>query len=98
MTDLAEVTLVENEGDLQWPDTFAFDADGYLYATTNRLHRYDTNTLDFSQLNFRVIRVYTGSKSYMYPPTGEFSPENGANILQSSLLFTLCVIQLVYWQ
>ncbi|CAL8145826.1 unnamed protein product [Orchesella dallaii] len=62
----SEVLLVQNDVDLQWVDTFAFDNEGYLYMTTNRMQRYSTNTFDFSETNFRVARVFTGSKSYMY--------------------------------
>ena len=58
--------LVQNDIDLQWPDTFAFDNNGYLYATTNRIHRFISNSYDLNDINFRVIRVYIGTKSYQH--------------------------------
>jgi hypothetical protein len=58
--------VVVNDIDLQWPDTFAFDDHGYLYVTTNRLQRFSTNTLDPKESNFRVARMFIGTKSYMH--------------------------------
>ncbi|CAL8145841.1 unnamed protein product [Orchesella dallaii] len=64
--ETTEVLLVQDDVELQWVDTFAFDEEGYIYMTSNRLHRFSTETYDFSQDNFRVVRVFVGSKSYMY--------------------------------
>ncbi len=56
-----EVLLVQNDFDLQWPDTFAFDQEGYLYTVSNRLQRYPTNSYDWNEVNFRVARIFVGS-------------------------------------
>ncbi|ODM92044.1 Protein yellow [Orchesella cincta] len=61
----AEVVLVKNDIVFQWVDTFAFDNKGYLYMTTNRVHRFEAKTLNFSEENFRA-GVFIGNKSYMY--------------------------------
>ncbi|CAL8147985.1 unnamed protein product [Orchesella dallaii] len=59
--------LVRNDEDIQWPDSFGFDNEGYLYFTANKLQRFlVTNMYDFSQQNFRVARFFVGNKSYMY--------------------------------
>jgi len=58
--------LIQNDIELQWPDTFAFDNNGYLYATTIRLQRFISSSYDFSDINFRVIRVFIGTKSYQH--------------------------------
>ncbi|ODM90687.1 Protein yellow [Orchesella cincta] len=72
--DNSEVLLVQNDVDLQWVDTFAFDNQGYLYMTTNRMQRYSTGTFDFSEVNFRVARVFIGSKSYMFSKEDKVVP------------------------
>lgn len=69
-----EVLLVHNDADLQWPDTFAFDDKGYLYAVPNRLQLFSTNTLDWTEVNFRVVRVFIGSRSYMFSAKDKVSP------------------------
>ncbi|ODM92042.1 Protein yellow [Orchesella cincta] len=61
-----ESFVAQNDEDLQWVDTFGFDNQGYLYMTTNRMQRFESNTLDFGDTNFRVVRVFIGSKSCMY--------------------------------
>lgn len=61
-----EVVIMQDDIDLQWPDTFAFDNQGYLYLTTCRNQRFFSNTMDFNDVNFRVVRVFVGSRSYMY--------------------------------
>lgn len=61
-----EVLLIQNDADLQWPDTFAFDDQGYLYTVSNRIQRFTTGTMDWSEVNFRVARVFIGSLSYQY--------------------------------
>ncbi|CAL8147982.1 unnamed protein product [Orchesella dallaii] len=61
-----ETVLIRNDEAFQWPDTFSFDNEGYLYVTTNKMQRFITNTYDLSQQNFRVVRVYVGHQSYMY--------------------------------
>jgi len=66
LTGSNEVLLVQNDVDLQWADTFAFDEAGNLYTTTNRLHRFGENKYDFSEINFRVVSIFTGSESYMF--------------------------------
>lgn len=63
---LDEVVLAQDDVHLQWPDTFAFDEKGYLYAVSNRIHRHFSQTLDRTVANFRVVRVFIGSRSYMF--------------------------------
>ena len=58
--------LVQSDIDLQWPDAFSFDEDGYLYATTNRIQRAISNSYYFDDVNFRIIRMYVGTKSYQH--------------------------------
>jgi sugar lactone lactonase YvrE len=82
----AEITLAENVEDIQWADTFAFDNNGFLYYTPNRLQLFINDTYDFDQVNFRVVRSYIGKKSYM------FSEEGGGHSGCSRVNFTLWFI------
>lgn len=64
--EIHETLLVQNEIDLQWPDTFGFDNKGFMYAVTNRLQKFFANKYDVQDVNLRVIRTWLGLKSYMY--------------------------------
>jgi len=68
-TDISTQTQVvpPDGARLQWPDTFAFDNKGALFFTTNKLHHFFANELDYNgnQANFRVVKVSVGAKSYL---------------------------------
>lgn len=52
---------------MQWPDTFAFDENGFLYCVTNSLQNFINNRVNVSVPNYRVIRLATPwMKSYQY--------------------------------
>lgn len=55
---------------MQWPDTFAFDEDGYLWCVTNSLQNFLNNRVDVNVPNYRVIRIRIGSKNYQYYEDG----------------------------
>ena len=60
--------LVQDNYTLQWVDTFAWGHDGYVYFSTNRLHRFFLQNMNFDGgegANFRINRVYVGAVSYM---------------------------------
>jgi len=61
-----EILLVQSDIDLQWPDAFSFDDNGYIYATTNRMQRAHSSGYNFDEVNFRILRIYVGSKSYQH--------------------------------
>ncbi|KAK6986156.1 protein yellow [Biomphalaria glabrata] len=61
--------VVRGDMDKQWPDTFAWDDQGYLYFVSNRLHLFNSNTMDFSghdRSNMRVWKVWVNDTSYLY--------------------------------
>ncbi|CAG7659227.1 unnamed protein product [Allacma fusca] len=66
MTDANQKIVAQNDNDLQWVDTFSIDTDGHMFVTPSRLHRHFTDTLDFSDTNFRVVRFFINSENYMY--------------------------------
>ena len=55
---------------MQWPDSFAFDEDGYLWCVTNRMQNIITNRYDIYADNFRVIKSNARSKNYQYYEDG----------------------------
>ena len=63
----ASVLVVNNSLTMQWPDTFAFDEDGWLWFVSNRLHLFSTNTMTFTgpEVNVRIWKVFVGEKSYL---------------------------------
>lgn len=65
-----QTIIAHDDVDLQWPDTFCFDGQGYLWFTTNRLQNY--GKLDPEDFNFRVIRMNVNALSYMYPQIRPF--------------------------
>eukprot|EP00937_MAST-01D_sp_MAST-1D-sp2_P005215 g5215.t1 len=54
--------LASSSVDMQWPDTFAWDGQGGILFTTNKLQRYFTNTVDTREgvANYRIVRVHVG--------------------------------------
>lgn len=61
--DNGQEIIAQDDIALQWPDTFSFDDDGYLWLTTNRLQNY--HKLDSNDTNFRIIRFFVNAASYM---------------------------------
>ena len=55
---------------MQWPDSFAFDEDGYLWCVTNRLQNIFANMYDYRLDNFRVIKSNAKSRNYQYYEDG----------------------------
>ena len=55
---------------MQWPDTFAFDEEGYLWCVTNKLQNLIANRYDIYDENFRVIKSNAMSKNYQYYEDG----------------------------
>lgn len=60
------VIVEENHEIIKWPDSFSFDADGNLYLITNSILYFSRNTINSSDINFRVIKLHTGSASYQH--------------------------------
>nr|BDD85308.1 yellow-x3 protein [Ischnura senegalensis] len=81
----SHVVISADDKLLQWPDTLAFDSTGNLWLTSNRLQNFLNNRVNLDEPNFRVIRGYTGTKSYLYGDgsDGRWSPGSGRGINQS---------------
>lgn len=65
----SQQVLVQQAEDIQWPDTFAYSpTHKSLLFTTNRLQLFFSGTMNFSDVNFRIISVPVDGQSYL---TGE---------------------------
>jgi len=90
-----EKLFVSDYTDIQWVDTFAWDEYGYLWFTTNRLHRYFLNNMCFNGSegsNFRVNKVYVGSQSYMMY---SYNNNNGQGGKSSNIVWIVIVVVII---
>ncbi|XP_066137881.1 protein yellow-like isoform X2 [Euwallacea fornicatus] len=58
-----------NRETMIWPDGLAFDQNGFLYLISNKIYNYIDSTrapLINNQSQFRVLRVFVGTRSYLY--------------------------------
>lgn len=58
----------QNNSTMIWPDSFSFDGQGFLYVLSNGIHKYFNPDYDLKSDNgtkFRVMKIYTGTKSYL---------------------------------
>ena len=88
-----ERKLVSNSTTMIWIDTFAFDEDGYLWFTTNRLNKFLAGEMTFSNPsdpNFRIIRVFVNESSYMDGTTANLdrSPTKNSSTKISPMCYT----------
>nr|XP_023027961.1 uncharacterized protein LOC111516002 [Leptinotarsa decemlineata] len=56
----------KNSKIIKWPDTFAFDLKGYLWVSATQILKFSNRDLNLTEVNFRILKVYTGTKSYFY--------------------------------
>eukprot|EP01084_Bolivina_argentea_P043815 80691_1 len=94
------VEVISDSVELQWIDTFAWDNNGYLYFTTNRLHRYFLGNMDWNGgngANMRIIKVYVGAGSYMMYSENEIMEADSVNTIGIVLgtIFGIFVIGLL---
>lgn len=73
-------TIARDPNYIQWVDRFTFDDRGNIYVVINRLYNFVKNQVSMDEVNYRILRSYTGTKSYIYsqdlqPPT---PPQNAA--------------------
>lgn len=58
--------ITEDKALLQWPSSFGFDNQGSLWVISNRFQTYLENRINLEVPNFRLIKAYTGTNSYLY--------------------------------
>lgn len=88
-------TIARDPNYIQWVDRFTFDDRGNLYVVVNRLYNFVKNQVSVEEVNYRILRSYTGLKSYVFAedivtPT---KPSQGAaaapTVAASLLVFAL---------
>lgn len=51
---------------LKWPDSFGFDTFGTLYLLSNNIDYFMNRAISPNDINFRILRYYTGTCSYQF--------------------------------
>jgi len=63
--------IAQDNNLLQWPASFGFDSQRMnLTVVSNRLQNFLAGRVHLNEPNYRIISAYTGTKSYLYQPTG----------------------------
>jgi len=63
--------IAQDNNLLQWPASFGFDSQLMnLTVVSNRLQNFLAGRVHLNEPNCRIISAYTGTKSYLYQPTG----------------------------
>jgi hypothetical protein len=66
-----QIKIAQDNNLLQWPASFGFDSQLMnLTVVSNRLQNFLARQVHLNEPNCRIISAYTGSKSYLYQPTG----------------------------
>lgn len=83
-------TITEDRSFLQFPSSFSFDRSDNLWVLSNRFQTYLNGDVNLEVPNFRLIRAFTGSDSYMYAPQPSGSPTS--HVSSAVLVSFLAVI------
>lgn len=59
-------TIARDPNYIQWVDRFTFDAHGNIYVVVNRLYNFVKNQVSLDEVNYRILKSHTGSKSYVF--------------------------------
>ncbi|GBP18149.1 Protein yellow [Eumeta japonica] len=87
-------TIARDPTYIQWVDRFTFDDRGNVYVVINRLYKLITNKVSLDEVNYRILKSHTGSKSYVWAeePAGA-RPVPGSAVAHAaswSLLLLAC--------
>lgn len=85
-------TIARDPNYIQWVDRFTFDDSGNIYVVINRLYNFVKNQVAMDEVNYRILRSYTGTKSYIYaqelqPPTPSQNAAATKTVAASMLVF-----------
>ncbi|CAB3229965.1 unnamed protein product [Arctia plantaginis] len=59
-------TIARDINYIQWVDRFTFDNKGNVYVVINRLYNFVKNLVSLNEVNYRILKSHTGSKSYVF--------------------------------
>ncbi|CAG9786094.1 unnamed protein product [Diatraea saccharalis] len=90
-------TIARDPNYIQWVDRFTFDDRGNVYVVVNRLYNFVKNQVSTSEVNYRILKSHTGTKSYVYAedlkpagvPGAAAAPTLGASLLLLALAHLL---------
>lgn len=73
-------TIARDPNYIQWVDRFTFDSKGNVYVIINRLYNFVKNQVNLNEVNYRILKSHTGSKSYVFGEdlVGPTEPQNSA--------------------
>lgn len=65
-TPLKQAIIVDQNHDIiKWPDSFSIYKE-FLYLITNSISRFTKYGIDNKEINFRILKYKTDTKSYIY--------------------------------
>lgn len=83
-------TIARDPNYIQWVDRFTFDDRGNVYVVINRLFNFVNNHVSLNEVNYRILKTHTGSKSYVFSedllPTPAVPGAAAVPVLSASLL------------
>lgn len=59
-------TIARDPNYIQWIDRFTFDDKGNTYVVINRLFNFVKSQVSTKEVNYRILKSHTGSKSYVF--------------------------------
>ncbi|KAG7302730.1 hypothetical protein JYU34_012685 [Plutella xylostella] len=59
-------TIARDPNYIQWVDRFTFDDHGNVYVVVNRLYNFVKNQVSLDEVNYRILKSHTGSRSYVH--------------------------------
>lgn len=59
-------TIARDPNYIQWVDRFTYDDKGNVYVVINRLYNFVKNQVSTNEVNYRILKSHTGSKSYVF--------------------------------
>lgn len=91
--NVGQRTIARDPNYIQWVDRFTFDDHGNVYVVVNRLFNFVKNQVSLNEVNYRILKSHTGSKSYVYgedlSPTGVPGAAAAPALAASLLLLAL---------
>lgn len=63
---IGQRTIARDTNYIQWVDRFTFDDQGNTYVIVNRLFNFVKNQVSIDEVNYRILKSHTGSKSYVF--------------------------------
>lgn len=93
---IGQRTIARDPNYIQWVDRFTFDDKGNTYVVVNRLFNFVKNHVSVNEVNYRILKSHTGSKSYVFAEDLA-EPEGGqqsAGVAPTSLGASLVMLAL----